>query len=107
LGSERTRQLLQIVEADCRAQSAETLPEKLEALEGWRTLVEELEAEHACLHVRDLALSGRDLIALGYAPGPGIGETLNDLLEAVLRDEVPNEREALLARLCAQGLTEQ
>ena len=107
LGRERTEQLLQIVEADARAQSAETLPEKLEALEGWRILVAQLEAENACLHVRDLALSGRDLIALGYAPGPGIGKTLNDLLEAVLRDEVPNEREALLERLHSKGLAEQ
>jgi tRNA nucleotidyltransferase (CCA-adding enzyme) len=82
-------------------------PEKLEALKGWRTLVKQLEAENACLHVRDLALSGRDLIALGYVPGPGIGKALDDLLEAVLRDEVPNERDALLERLHSKGPAEQ
>jgi tRNA nucleotidyltransferase (CCA-adding enzyme) len=99
LGPERTRMLLRIAEADARAQSPETLEEKLNALEGWRALVAQLEEENACLHIRDLAVSGRDLIALGYAPGPGLGKVLGELLEAVLRDEVPNEREALLARL--------
>lgn len=99
LGPERTRMLLRIADADARAQSPETLPEKLETLARWRELVERLEQEGACLHVRDLAVSGRDLIALGFRPGPALGETLNRLLDAVLRDEVPNEREALLAKL--------
>ena len=96
LGSERTQQLFRIAEADARAQSPETLDEKLETLERWRELVAQLEEENACLHTRDLAVSGRDLIALGCKPGPGLGRVLNELLEAVLRDEVPNEREALL-----------
>ncbi len=103
LGSERTAQLFRIAEADARAQSPETLEEKLEALDGWRVLVAQLERERACLHVRDLAVSGRDLIALGFAPGPGLGRVLNGLLEAVLRDEVPNEREALLELLRREG----
>lgn len=99
LGPERAQLLLRIADADARAQSPETLEEKLTALEGWRVLLAQLEEENACLHIRDLAVSGRDLIALSYKPGPGLGKVLNGLLEAVLRDEVPNEREALLAHL--------
>lgn len=99
LGLQRTQMLFRIAEADARAQSPQTLPEKLEALEGWKRLIAQLEEENACLHVRDLAVSGRDLIALGCQPGPGLGRVLEDLLEAVLRDEVPNEREALLTWL--------
>ncbi|MBQ2203845.1 MAG: tRNA nucleotidyltransferase, partial [Oscillospiraceae bacterium] len=47
--------------------------------------------------VKDLAVNGRDLIALGIPEGPAVGRTLNALLEAVLGEEVPNERDALLA----------
>lgn len=44
-----------------------------------------------------LAVSGGDLIALGYAPGPGLGDALNALLKAVLSGELQNGREELLA----------
>lgn len=96
LGLERAHLLFQIIEADSRAQAPETIAEKLAVLDRWKALVAQLEAENACLHVRDLAISGRDLIALGYRPGPAMGRELNQLLSQVLADEVPNEREALL-----------
>ena len=58
----------------------------------------EIQAENACLQIRDLALNGHDLMALGYT-GPAIGQTLHALLEAVLNEEIPNEKEALCAHL--------
>ena len=54
-----------------------------------------MEAENNCLTLRDLAVNGRDLMALGYR-GPAIGEGLQDLLDAVLDEQVPNEKKALL-----------
>ena len=57
----------------------------------------ELRAENACLTVKDLAVNGNDLLALGYQ-GKAIGETLNALLEGVLDETLPNERQALLDR---------
>jgi hypothetical protein len=49
------------------------------------------------LAVRDLALTGKDLIQeLGLAPGPRIGSTLRKLLQAVLDNPEKNQREALL-----------
>lgn len=59
-------------------------------------------AERAPLSVRDLAVSGRDVMeTLGLPPGPGVGEALAGLLDQVGRGEVPNERGALLERLRA------
>jgi poly(A) polymerase/tRNA nucleotidyltransferase (CCA-adding enzyme) len=56
-----------------------------------------LEAESA-LQVRDLQVSGHDLMAaLGIGPGPRLGAILGGLLEAVLEDPELNERSALLA----------
>ncbi|MBO4925650.1 MAG: tRNA nucleotidyltransferase [Clostridia bacterium] len=57
----------------------------------------ELLREHACHTLRDLAVNGRDLSALGLS-GPGIGRMLDRLLLMVVRGETPNERDALLAQ---------
>ena len=45
--------------------------------------------------VGDLALSGRDLIALGWHPGPAMGRALRRLTEAVWDDRVANRRAPL------------
>lgn len=45
---------------------------------------------------KELAVSGVDLIGLGYAPGPTLGRALDSLLYAVLSGELPNERSALM-----------
>ena len=58
-------------------------------------LLTEIMEENACLSVKDLAVNGHDLMALGYS-GREIGETLNLLLEKVIEEEVDNEKQALL-----------
>ncbi len=50
--------------------------------------------------VADLAVTGEDVIReRGMEPGPGVGMVLAQLLAAVMADELPNSREALLAEL--------
>src|SRR5437764_2496829 len=51
------------------------------------------------LTLKDLAISGDDLIAAGVRPGPEVGETLARLLGDVLDDPTRNTREQLLARV--------
>ena len=46
--------------------------------------------------VKELAVTGKDLIAMGMEPGPGIGEVLNKLLDRVLDEPELNEREKLM-----------
>jgi tRNA nucleotidyltransferase (CCA-adding enzyme) len=48
------------------------------------------------LTMKDLKVKGTDLLAIGYAPGPLLGETLQRLLEAVLEDPDQNQPELLL-----------
>ena len=55
----------------------------------------------ACYTLSSLAVNGSDLMAAGVAPGPAVGRTLNELLQAVMAQRVPNEKEALLAELPA------
>lgn len=47
------------------------------------------------LTVDELALSGRDLIRMGYRPGPRFGEVLRHLLDLVLEDPTRNDPEIL------------
>lgn len=60
-----------------------------------RGLLAELKAEDACLSLKDLAVNGNDLMALGYR-GKAIGICLNALLEQVIEERLPNEKKALL-----------
>ncbi|HZR96272.1 MAG TPA: HD domain-containing protein [Gaiellaceae bacterium] len=48
--------------------------------------------------LRDLAIGGDDLIAVGFRPGPEIGRVLHDLLHDVVEEPSRNTRELLLAR---------
>ena len=60
-----------------------------------RDLLNQLLQEDACLHIKDLAVSGHDLMALGLS-GREIGGALEQLLEWVLEEKLPNEKAALL-----------
>ena len=60
-------------------------------------LAEQLDADGVCCRVSQLAVNGRDLMAAGVPEGPGIRKVLEALLDGVIREEYPNERQALLA----------
>ena len=72
-------------------------PEQTGALAALRAEAEQLTAENACCRVSQLAVNGRDLMAAGVRPGPGLRQVLNALLEAVITGQTPNEKDALLA----------
>lgn len=69
-----------------------------------RQLLADLKAEDACLSLKDLAVNGNDLMALGFQ-GRAIGACLNQLLELVVEERLPNKKEALLA--FAAGIKEE
>jgi len=58
--------------------------------------IDEIIASGECIELSKLAVSGRDLLELGYPPGRELGETLNKLLEHVLENPQCNERDTLL-----------
>ena len=72
-------------------------PEQAGAFAALRAEAEQLTAENACCRVSQLAVNGRDLMAAGVRPGPGLRQVLNALLEAVITGQTPNEKDALLA----------
>ena len=71
-------------------------PEQAKAFEALWKEAKQLTTEHACCRVADLAVNGRDLIAMGVQPGRGLKRILDALLEAVVTEQLPNEKETLL-----------
>jgi len=87
--------LLDHKEADLRGKGRPA-DEDLAKVERFRAIVrEELGSPH---RLADLSVSGDDLIALGYTPGPAIGQTLQTLLQEVVDEPALNRRETLLER---------
>ena len=73
---------------------------RLPDLEQSRALAREILAQGECLTLRDLALSGEDLKAMGMTPGPEMGKLLHRMLDLVLEGKVENTLPAL--KVCAQ-----
>ena len=72
-------------------------PERSTDFAALSELAERLDADGVCCRVSQLAVNGRDLMAAGVPAGPGIRKVLEALLDGVIREEYPNERQALLA----------
>lgn len=96
LGEERSRLLFRVMEADVRAQNPALLDGKLKALANGKQILETLIAENACVSIKDLAVKGSDLKEIGIPAGPQMGQCLHELLEDVLEERLPNQREILL-----------
>lgn len=95
-GEEALRELLLVHRAD-DAGKGTLSPEEVEgAYQRNLAVLEELLAENACFSLRDLAVSGRDLLAAGFPKGRTIGACLTYLLDEVMSDTLPNDRDALL-----------
>ena len=90
--------LLPVRHADILAQSDYLRAEKLENLELWKQLYEEMLEKKQCVSLKTLAVTGRDLIAMGMKPGRELGDMLQKLLELVLEHPEQNTREQLLEK---------
>ena len=88
--------VMKVQRADVAAQSDDQRAEKEERIREVEALAEKIFAEKQCFCLKDMAVTGRDLIADGMAPGKNLGEVLNELLGEVLRDPAHNTKEYLL-----------
>ena len=64
-----------------------------------RNTIAEILKEKACLHISDLAIGGKELIAAGFTPGPQMGAYLEQLLQDVIDGKVENDAASLLAQI--------
>lgn len=96
LGRENFFALLEVMHADISAQASFLIPQRLETLLQTRRQAQQMLDSGVCLQLSDLAVTGTDLIALGFSPGKKLGDTLQDLFQLVFLEQVENDRERLL-----------
>ena len=94
IGEARFRDLLAIKKGDAVGQG--THPEDVAWLYGMEQCLDRVLAADACFSLRQLAVNGNDMLALGLS-GPAVGAMLHDLLRAVIDEQADNTRGALLA----------
>ncbi len=95
-GEETARQLLLVKRADELAKGTRGQSDIDAQISGLEAVLDEVLAEQLCFSLKDMAVNGRDLMDMGYR-GRAIGECLEWLLSQLLAEQMPNEREALLA----------
>lgn len=91
VGSELFPYLLQVMEADVKAQSKYMQEYKLCILEQAKMAYDEIITNHDCLTLKDLKINGTQLKSLGITDGKTIGSILNTLLTMVLENPELNE----------------
>ncbi len=87
---------LEVRRADVLAQSMYRREEKVKNLDETEELYREIVEKKQCVSLKDLAVTGRDLIEAGMCPGKEIGACLKELLELVIEDPGKNGKETLL-----------
>lgn len=95
--------LFPVKQADICAQSDFRRREKEEELAALRRIYEEIQEKKQCVSLKELAVDGSDLIALGMKPGKEIGDMLAWLLDAVLEEPELNTREKLTEMAVKSG----
>lgn len=89
--------LFDIQRADILAQSNLLREKKLQTLLDTQQIYYRILEANQCLSLKELAVSGKDLIALGIKPGKELGEILQALLDWVLEHPEDNKKEILTA----------
>ncbi|GLB29868.1 HDIG domain-containing protein [Lacrimispora amygdalina] len=68
----------------------------LDQLKTVRQFAGEIINDGDCIHLKDMAVTGRDLMEAGIKPGPKMGEILEALFDEVIKNPENNNREYLL-----------
>ena len=97
IGIDAAEQLLYLHRADVSAQAACHRAERVAESNRLLQMLADLREADACMSLKQLAVSGGDLMALGIPQGKAVGVMLNRLLEAVIEGSLPNEHDALCA----------
>lgn len=95
VGEAQLRDLVEVKRADKLAQNPKMTQPELEKLNITESLIDIILSKGEPFSVKDLAVNGNDLIALGYK-GKEIGECLNTILNAVIDGKVENDKSKLI-----------
>lgn len=96
LGMERFNDFLTIKKADMAGQSDHNKAQRQGFVDDMIAMYEQVEKENHCIKMSDMAIKGKDLMAMGIAPGKEMGAILKALFEKVLDNPELNDREKLI-----------
>jgi tRNA nucleotidyltransferase (CCA-adding enzyme) len=102
IGAEAFPDIFKVWRADIDAQSDYMREDKLQRLKQNIADYEEIIAKDECVCLKDLAVTGRDLIDNGIQSGPALGEILNLMLSDVIDNPENNNKEYLLEKYTKQ-----
>ncbi|MCD7812942.1 MAG: CCA tRNA nucleotidyltransferase [Lachnospiraceae bacterium] len=97
-GRELFELFLQVKRSDVLAQHPDVIGQKLDYLKEVEHIWRDVKLHGDCLSMKELAISGSDLIADGRKPGPALGVLLRELLSDVLEFPEHNTKSYLLER---------
>lgn len=86
--------LMDLKIADNLAQNPEF--RRTDKFERLKDIAREIISESQCFSLKDMMINGKDIISLGYHPSKKIGECLEHLLELIMDEKIPNEKESLI-----------
>jgi tRNA nucleotidyltransferase (CCA-adding enzyme) len=93
-GAEQFERLLHVKAADKAAQTP-IADDRANLSKIWE-IYAEIQAEQDCYTLKDLAVSGKDLMELGFRQGIQLGAVLKKLLDAVVEGTLENKRSVLM-----------
>lgn len=97
IGEHRFSQLLDIRMADIKAHADGTQGSRIERCIVLGVLMAEILEQEQCFSMKDLAIKGKDILALGVPEGKLVGEILKHILDMVINDELDNHLESQMA----------
>lgn len=93
IGETCLRKLLHVQMADISAHSEVTQASGFERCQALLAVLEEVLEQEQCFSIKDLAVSGRDIMSLGVPEGKLVGAALRRILDMVISGALPNEFE--------------
>lgn len=95
LGEKSALNLIEVQKADVYGQHPDKL-DRIATLDSLAVRMQQLIDQKACFSLKNLAITGDDLISIGYKADRFLGDTLAVLLDLVMQEKLPNERATLL-----------
>lgn len=93
------RALCDLKRGDASAQAPAYAEERMRRADNLLRVLDGILAEGEAFTLKHLAVNGRDAMDAGIAQGPSVGAALAAALDAVIDEQIPNDRETLLAFL--------
>ncbi|WP_455714164.1 CCA tRNA nucleotidyltransferase [Anaerosporobacter sp.] len=96
IGVDLMELLFLVQEADALAHAKAACESRLQSLYQVKEVYRDICEAEDCLSLKDLAVTGKDLMEIGFKQGKILGTVLNQLLQHVLENPEDNSKEILL-----------